>query len=135
MTSGPFEFFHVRFELFVSDLEASIRFYETVLGFVATGARNGNDYVPLSNGNATIGLQQFAALAPEHHFRRIGNGVPMGVGVELVFEVDDVEAAYNRALETAEGLGGSTELINDRPWGRRDFRVIDPDGYYLRVST
>jgi hypothetical protein len=23
----------------------------------------------------------------------------------------------------------------DRPWGLRDFRVADPDGYYLRVTT
>ena len=135
MRSGPFGFTHVRFELFVRDLEASIRFYETVLGFVVIGDGNGNGYIPLANGNATIGLQQFAALAPEHHFRRVGDGVPMGVGVELVFEVDDVEAAYNRALATTEGLGGATEPINDRSWGGRDFRVIDPDGYYLRVST
>ena len=24
--------------------------------------------------------------------------------------------------------------LQDRPWGLRDFRVADPDGYYLRVT-
>jgi lactoylglutathione lyase len=26
------------------------------------------------------------------------------------------------------------ELLCDRPWGLRDFRVVDPDGYYLRIT-
>jgi hypothetical protein len=26
------------------------------------------------------------------------------------------------------------EPLTDRPWGLRDFRVVDPDGYYLRVT-
>jgi lactoylglutathione lyase len=25
--------------------------------------------------------------------------------------------------------------MQDRPWGLRDFRVADPDGYYLRITT
>ncbi len=28
-----------------------------------------------------------------------------------------------------------TEHMRDRPWGLRDFRVVDPDGYYLRLTA
>jgi hypothetical protein len=27
------------------------------------------------------------------------------------------------------------EPIRTQPWGLRDFRIVDPDGYYLRVTT
>jgi hypothetical protein len=27
-----------------------------------------------------------------------------------------------------------TEDLRDRPWGLRDFRVLDPAGYYLRIT-
>jgi uncharacterized glyoxalase superfamily protein PhnB len=26
------------------------------------------------------------------------------------------------------------EPLRERPWGLRDFRVVDPDGYYLRIT-
>lgn len=25
-------------------------------------------------------------------------------------------------------------LLAERPWGSRDFRVIDPNGYYIRIN-
>jgi lactoylglutathione lyase len=27
------------------------------------------------------------------------------------------------------------ELPQQRPWGLWDFRIVDPDGYYLRVTS
>ena len=37
---------------------------------------------------------------------------------------------------TGSGMpaGRSSEDIVRRPWGLQDFRVIDPDGYYLRIT-
>jgi lactoylglutathione lyase len=55
--------------------------------------------------------------------------------VEVVVEIDDVEGVYNAAIEEAARLGGRIEPLADRPWGARDFRLVDPDGYYVRVSS
>ena len=52
-------------------------------------------------------------------------------GVELVLEVDDVVAERDQI--TAAGWP-ITEDLRDRPWGLRDFRVLDPAGYYLRIT-
>jgi uncharacterized glyoxalase superfamily protein PhnB len=52
-------------------------------------------------------------------------------GVELVLEVDDVVAERDQV--TAAGWP-ITEDLHDRPWGLRDFRVLDPAGYYLRIT-
>jgi uncharacterized glyoxalase superfamily protein PhnB len=27
-----------------------------------------------------------------------------------------------------------TETLTARPWGLRDFRLLDPDGYYWRIT-
>jgi lactoylglutathione lyase len=49
--------------------------------------------------------------------------------VEIVLDVPDA------ALEAVERAGHElVEPLSDRPWGLRDFRVTDPDGYYLRIT-
>jgi uncharacterized glyoxalase superfamily protein PhnB len=51
--------------------------------------------------------------------------------VELVLEVDDLEAEHQR-VRAAWPL---EEDLQERPWGLRDFRVLDPSGYYLRITN
>jgi len=60
---------------------------------------------------------------------------PAAWGVEIVVEVDDVDAAFAPAREAAVTLGGQIEPLAGRPWGLTDFRLIDPDGYYIRVTS
>jgi hypothetical protein len=31
--------------------------------------------------------------------------------------------------------GALAETMRERPWGLRDFRVVDPDGYHLRITN
>jgi lactoylglutathione lyase len=28
-----------------------------------------------------------------------------------------------------------SEPMRERPWGSKDFRIVDPDGYYLRLTS
>jgi hypothetical protein len=66
--------------------------------------------------------------------------LPVGVRFELF--VEDVErslafygAAFARARDAAVTYGGQFEPLSARPWGQTDFRLIDPDGYYIRVTS
>jgi lactoylglutathione lyase len=52
-------------------------------------------------------------------------------GVELVLEVDDVVAERDRIGAAGWPLA---EDLRNRPWGLKDFRVLDPAGYYLRIT-
>jgi hypothetical protein len=45
------------------------------------------------------------------------------------------DLAYERASSSVGRLGGRMEPMLDRPWGLRDFRMVDPDGYYLRITS
>jgi len=122
----------LRLELFVVDLDRSVAFYERVLGLALE--RREADYASLRGGELVLGLGAVAAL-PE---RRDGPGFSQerlrgdrGAGAELVLEVDDLEAALHRVERTGHPLA---EALRRRPWGLRDFRLVDPDGYYWRVT-
>lgn len=52
-------------------------------------------------------------------------------GVEIVLEVDDI--AGQRA-QVAEAGWPIKEDLTARPWGLCDFRILDPNGYYLRIT-
>lgn len=54
------------------------------------------------------------------------------MGVELVLEVDDLDRDRARVLAAGWPVVEDVQL---RPWGLRDFRLVDPDGYYWRVTS
>jgi len=54
------------------------------------------------------------------------------VGVDLVREVDDVDDELERVRMSRWPIA---EQLRERPWGLRDFRLIDPSGYYLRFTN
>jgi catechol 2,3-dioxygenase-like lactoylglutathione lyase family enzyme len=122
-----------RLELFVADLDTSVAFYERALGFRV--ARRETEYASLLRGDAELGLAPIAKLpvggaAPGFTQERVARD--RGAGVEIVLEVEDLAAAADAVGRAGFGL---VEPPRERPWGLRDFRLADPDGYYLRVTT
>jgi predicted enzyme related to lactoylglutathione lyase len=120
----------LRIELFVADVARSAAFYERVLGFVRE--QDGGDYVALRRGDARIGIGALSDLAAHHHLRRPHGDAPNGLGVEIVIEVDDVDAAFGAVSSSGQPV---LSPLRERPWGLRDFRIVDPDGYYLRITS
>jgi lactoylglutathione lyase len=116
-----------RFEIFPQDLDAIVDFYARVLSFSITKDQRGDPeaYVGLSRGEVHIGAA-----------RRAGPTSPAErrppIGVELVLEVDDIAAERDRVVAAGWPL---EEDLQDRPWGLTDFRILDPAGYYLRVTS
>src|SRR5580692_4776909 len=117
----------VRYEIFPDDLDATVDFYTRVLGFsVIKDQRDAPQaYVAMRRDAVQIGAA-----------RREVPGAPAArrppVGVETVLEVDDLARERSRVL--AAGWPIEDEL-QDRPWGLADFRILDPAGYYLRISS
>jgi hypothetical protein len=54
--------------------------------------------------------------------------------VEIGLVVPDLDAAYANALKFKEQGFKVSAGIGLRPWGVRDFRILTPDGYYLRFT-
>lgn len=120
----------LRLELFTGDLRASLDFYRRVLGFEKEADRPGG-YTPLVKGSVRVALNRRSDLEDGHPIRLATHERP-GRGVEIVLEVDDIEASYRHVV--AEHWPRSAELTR-QPWGLTDFRVVDPDGYYWRVTS
>jgi catechol 2,3-dioxygenase-like lactoylglutathione lyase family enzyme len=121
-------------ELFVDDVDASVAFYTEVLGFDV--ARRGDDYVSLRRGAVVLGLGPVAKLPATGAgpgFTRARLAADKGAGVEIVLELDDV-AELTALYDRCRARTAVAEALQDRPWGLRDFRIVDPDGYYLRVT-
>ena len=119
----------LRLELFVADVEGSAAFYAGVLGFARESENEG--YVAMRRGAAVIGIGRASEL-PASHPLRAQDGDRNGVGVEIVLEVADVDASYTAVIDAGWPVLGA---VKQRPWGARDFRLLDPDGYYVRVTS
>ena len=92
-------------------------------------------YAVLTCGDVTLGLGRQVDLpeagqGPGFTQQRLARD--HGAGVEIVLETPDLDALYERVQRSGYPLAAP---LRDRPWGLRDFRVADPDGYYLRITT
>ncbi len=117
----------LRVEIFPSDLDEVVDFYTRVLRFGVTKDQrhDPNAYVSMRRGAVQVGAA-----------RRAGSDARTArlppAGTELVLEVDDVAGERDRVVAAGWPL---EQDLQDRPWGLTDFRIIDPAGYYLRVTS
>jgi catechol 2,3-dioxygenase-like lactoylglutathione lyase family enzyme len=116
-----------KFELFVGDAAASVVFYRA-LGFEVVHEKS-HGYTTLASGGTVV------ALSPVPSWARFPLWVVSWLrypplGTELVLYVDDLGAARSALVETGYEPGD----IVLQAWGDRDFRITDPDGYYIRVT-
>jgi predicted enzyme related to lactoylglutathione lyase len=114
------------FEIFPDDVDETADFYERVLGFAVTDDRRHADlpYLGMARDQVRLGATTILGAGERRH------RLPP-TGVELVFQVDDLQAERDRVL----GAGWPLEQdITLQPWGRSDFRLLDPSGYYLRFT-
>lgn len=116
----------LRCEFFAADLDAEVDFYTRVLRFGLTKDQRAQapGYVALRRGAVQIGVGRRSVSGSAE--RR------PPVGVEVVLEVDDVVGERDRVAAAGWQL---EEDLRDRPWGLIDFRLLDPAGYYLRVTS
>jgi catechol 2,3-dioxygenase-like lactoylglutathione lyase family enzyme len=120
----------LRLELFVYDLPVSLDFYSRILGFKA-GQQQVDGYTLVTNGEVHLGLNLRSNLPNDHPVQAIGNE-RLGRGIEIVLEVDDIDQYYDRVIAQNWPLSDKLQL---QPWGLRDFRIIDPNGYYFRITS
>jgi PhnB protein len=117
--------------LTVSDVKASVSFYQKALGFTKRGVMNGPDGKPI---HAELTLRGTTVmLGPE--FPERGQRSPRSIGgspasLDLLTEnVDKVVAKAIKAGATATGP------VMDMFWGDRCGTLVDPDGYTWMVAT
>jgi lactoylglutathione lyase len=117
----------LRCEIFPTNLDQMVDFYVRVLGFTLIRDERDTDspYVYVQRGEVRVGAVPSWASRPGEDART------PPIGVELVLEVDDLDAERERVAAAGWPV---TQELTSRPWGLRDFRLGDPDGYYWRIT-
>ena len=82
-------------------------------------------YVNLQFGKETSTLQFMSPQQP-------GQPVCKGAGLIYNFEVDDVDAEYERLMELENE---PVMPLEDHPWGDRGFAIVDPNGIMLYLYS
>ncbi len=122
--------------LAVADVLASSRWYATLLGLRmfadSVETTHGNVYNRIYDGEALV--MQLHSWDDEEHPNLMGeHDARHGHGVLLWFEVDDFDAAVERAHDlNAEIILESH--VNDAP-KHREIWLCDPDGYVVVVAS
>lgn len=70
-------------------------------------------------------------VATHPYFRDFPTGTKPGYGVEVVLLTRDLDAAYD-IVKNSDAL---VEPLKEKPWGLKDFRIKDPYGFYLRITS
>jgi lactoylglutathione lyase len=110
--------------LFVQDVAASIAFYRDALG-MQLHYQEGPAFAILGLGDFELMLHTDRADEDPEHLALL-HAAERGVGLSLMLQVDDVDATHARLK--AEGLPVG-DVPSTQPWGRREIRLSDPDGY------
>jgi catechol 2,3-dioxygenase-like lactoylglutathione lyase family enzyme len=124
-------------ELLVSNFVQSLKFYTEVLGFKQLYGRPEEVFAYLDRTGAQIMIVQHDA-GDERSWIVAELAQPYGRGMNLEIEVEDVDALHNSCVRH----GARIFLAMEDKWYRRDalllgvrqFIVLDPDGYLLRLS-
>lgn len=117
-TSRPVETINA-VTLLTADMDSAASFYET-LGFELLSGGRDRAFTTFRAGDSFLNLQ----LDPSH--------APINdIWGRVIFWVDDVDAAYERAR--AGGYAPSTSPA-DATWGERYFHIKDPDGHELSFA-
>lgn len=110
----------------VADPEASAAFAEEVFGFQREMAAEG--FVSLARADA--GFNMIFLQLGLATFKPTSHASAAGVGTLIVFEVDNIDAEWNRLQRF--GLVFPT-AIETEPWGERFFQVLDPNGILYQL--
>ena len=107
------------------DFERTARFYER-LGFAVVSQYHPPDaYLILRRGDVELHFFPHFDLDPASSY------------AGCYIRVGDVESWFETARRMDLPASGIPRLVplQDRPWGMREFAVIDPDGSLLRVGA
>ena len=116
----------------VRDVRASSRWYQQLLGLDALPEHSHRDVYDRLLCDGRLVLQLHAWDEHDHPNLVNRDAAPLGHGVVLWFEVDDFDAAVERARASrAEIIQGP--LFNPAP-RHREVWLRDPDGYVVVVA-
>lgn len=124
-------------ELHVPDFDIVKNFYGK-LGFKKVWEyppKNQTGYLVMRRDNSILAFFCGNDEVYNHSFfKRFPKITPRGYGVEICLYISDqpIDQYYQQALKE---IGGDKIItpLELKPWGSKDFRIIDPFGFYICI--
>ena len=113
--------------LTVNDISRSLAWYTKVLGFTVEERYEHEGKL----GGASLVAGDVRWFLSQDDFTK-GKDRPKGVGMRFVLEtVQDLDQLATAIKARGGVLAGE---VTERPWGTRDFTILDPDGFRLTIT-
>jgi lactoylglutathione lyase len=119
--------------IYVADVRAAIKFYESAFGFNAKFVHESGDYAELETGETTLAFGAFS-LADAHFpngYTRLSD-LEKPAGIEIAIVTDDVPAAIQSSVAAGANVICKPE---SKPWGQVVAYVRAPDGTLVEICT
>lgn len=119
--------------VYVSNVAASLDFYERAFGFSRRFLHESGEYGELDTGHTTLSFASHAMgnmNLDGKYLKSSASAAPLGI--ELAFSTEDVEAAYNKAL--AAGAISITAPA-EKPWGQTVAYVRANEGELIELCS
>ncbi|MEM6432101.1 MAG: VOC family protein [Deinococcota bacterium] len=132
-------------ELYVADIAKSLSFYVDLLGFHIEYQRPEEGFAKIALEDAALMLETFHSRQPasrdefkQGRWRTAAFEYPLGRGINFEITVVDIEPAYLRLKQASYPLKldvyNKQYRVNDHMIAVRQFLVMDPDGYLIRLA-
>lgn len=100
------------------DKAATREFYLTKLGFEEFGSADFEGYLMVKKDNVQIHFFEFRELDPNENYGQV------------YIRTDDIDELYKSLIERKVGIHPNGHL-QVKPWGQKEFSVLDPDNNLL----
>jgi len=97
---------------------ATLDFYINKLGFQLFGSPDYDDYLMVQQDNIQIHFFKFEALDPKENYGQV------------YIRTDDIDGLYRSMLEKNLTIHPAGPL-QVKPWGQKEFSMLDPDSNLL----
>ncbi|WP_462423222.1 VOC family protein [Fusobacterium pseudoperiodonticum] len=119
-------------EFVVSNIDISRDFYVNMLGFKVEYEREEDKFIFISLGNIQLMLEE----GSKEELSQMK--YPFGKGINFTFGVNNIDELYSKFKIKKSLLKRDIEIrefrVNDEIIYVKEFSIIDPDGYFIRIS-
>ena len=116
--------------LYVEKVKKSLEFYRDAFGFEIQFLHESEDYGELNTGNTKLAFSSVSLMNNLGKSPAAPN--PNAPVFEIAFETDDVQAAYQRAIQAG---ATSVQEVRDEAWGQTTSYVHDFNGYLIEICS
>jgi catechol 2,3-dioxygenase-like lactoylglutathione lyase family enzyme len=118
--------------IYVSDVAASVEFYERAFGLVRRFVHESGTYAEMETGATALAFVEEKFVSDTCPGFRVNRPADPPAGAEIALIADDVRIAYDQAIEA-----GAVSYVKplEKPWGQTVAYVRDPNGFLVEICS